>query len=45
LGTHTYLQTGISYNRGLTNIVKSSQAVDGMVIKQDLFSMDVSLIF
>jgi hypothetical protein len=45
LGTHTYLQTGISYNRGLTNIVEASRIADNLIIKQDLVSIDVALIF
>ena len=45
LGTHTFLQAGLSYNRGLANLVETSQVSDDFVIKNDMISIDVGVTF
>jgi hypothetical protein len=45
LGVHTYLQSGLTYIRGLTNLVGTSGYAQKPVVKNDGFSIDIILLF
>ena len=45
LAPHTAIQLGISYSRGLINVVRSDDLTEDLIIKNDLYGIDIGIKF
>ena len=45
LAPHTAMQIGINYSRGLINIINSDYLTDDLIIKNDLYGIDIAIKF
>ncbi len=45
MGTRTILTAGLSYNRGISNIISEDNIGNSILLKKDMFSLDIGIRF
>lgn len=45
LGTRTLITTGLSYNRGISNMISEDNTGNSILLKKDMFSLDIGIRF
>lgn len=45
VGTRTLITTGLSYNRGISNMISEDNTDNSILLKKDMFSLDIGIRF